>query len=100
MTGRKKWAVILLASVTLVGCSSGDGEQAGGSSPDFPDFVTSASAPAREAYQMAFEHPDVLTYMPCYCGCGETSGHKNNWNCFIKDQRENGEVIWDPMGAT
>lgn len=37
----------------------------------------------REAYQAAKDVPEVLEQMPCYCGCMQNSGHKNNLFCFM-----------------
>lgn len=39
----------------------------------------------RDAYQAAKDVPDVLAEMPCYCGCMQNSGHKNNLYCFMDD---------------
>lgn len=50
-----------------------------------------------EAYQFAVSHPEVLDYMPCYCGCYEEDGHTSNTNCFV-EKVENGIVTLDTMG--
>ena len=36
----------------------------------------------RDAYQAAMDVPEVLEQAPCYCGCMENNGHKNNLFCF------------------
>lgn len=51
----------------------------------------------KEAYQFAVDHPEVLDYMPCYCGCYEDDGHTNNTACFV-DKVENNVAILDNMG--
>ena len=55
-----------------------------------------------EAYVFAAKHPEVLRYMPCYCGCeSPTFAHENNYDCFINgiDQsREVPRVSPDQMG--
>jgi hypothetical protein len=52
----------------------------------------------RAAYVFAAEHPEVLTYVPCFCGC-ERSGHKGNEDCFVKSRGANGDVTqWEPHG--
>lgn len=43
-----------------------------------------ATPKQKQAYQYAFQHPEVLRYIPCFCGCGR-QGHKSNYNCFIKE---------------
>jgi len=55
---------------------------------------------ARAAYQFAAEHPEVLSYVPCYCGC-ERSGHRGNDDCFVSARAANGDVQdWEPHGMT
>ena len=52
----------------------------------------------RAAYQFAAEHPEILSYVPCFCGC-ERSGHQGNEDCFIKARGANGDVTqWEPHG--
>src|SRR5262245_24519708 len=36
---------------------------------------------ARMAYEFAARHPEVLKYVPCFCGC-ERGGHRGNDDCF------------------
>jgi len=38
---------------------------------------------ARALYRFAVEHPEVLSFMPCMCGCLEF-GHTSNRMCYIK----------------
>jgi hypothetical protein len=37
---------------------------------------------ARLAYQAAKEIPEILNQLPCFCGCMQNFGHKNNLYCF------------------
>jgi hypothetical protein len=54
----------------------------------------------RSAYLFAAEHPDVLSYVPCYCGC-ERSGHRGNEDCFVTRRDEHDDVVeWEPHGMT
>jgi hypothetical protein len=51
------------------------------------------------AYQFAAEHPEILSYVPCFCGC-ENAGHGANTDCFVKARAENGDVVeWDEHGV-
>jgi hypothetical protein len=51
------------------------------------------------AYQFAAEHPEVLSYVPCFCGC-QNGGHKGNHDCFVRSRAANGDVIeWEPHGV-
>jgi len=54
----------------------------------------------RAAYTFAAEHPEILGYVPCYCGC-EKGGHRGNDDCFVAGRAPNGDVTsWEPHGAT
>lgn len=47
-----------------------------------PDY-THVSQRTEEAYLYAMEHPLVLDWMPCYCGCGGL-GHGSNLDCYFE----------------
>jgi hypothetical protein len=50
------------------------------------------------AYQFAAEHPEITSYVPCFCGC-EQGGHRGNHDCFVKERAPNGDVTqWEPHG--
>lgn len=51
------------------------------------------------AYQFALDRPDVMLWMPCYCGCGGHSGHRNARDCFIKSSSSSGNVQFDNHGS-
>jgi hypothetical protein len=54
----------------------------------------------RAAYKFAAEHAEVLSYVPCYCGC-ERSGHRGNEDCFVTQRDAKGDVTqWEPHGMT
>lgn len=38
--------------------------------------------PARDAYRIARERPELLAQLHCYCGCDRSMGHKNLLDCF------------------
>lgn len=71
--------------------------------PPLPFSPTPPARPTevvREAYKFAAEHPEVLSYVPCYCGC-ERSGHRGNEDCFVTARAANGDVTeWEPHGMT
>ena len=51
------------------------------------------------AFQFAGEHPEVLSYIPCFCGC-QHSGHRGNEDCFVRSRAQNGDVTeWEPHGV-
>ena len=69
-----------------------------------PPLPRVSFAPARpmEVVQQVFEfagrHPEVLAFVPCYCGC-EQLGHSGNHDCFVKSRTANGNVTeWEAHG--
>ena len=52
----------------------------------------------RATYDVAAQHPEILKYVPCYCGCG-SQGHKANESCFVARRDQQGNVLeWDTHG--
>jgi len=53
----------------------------------------------RRAYEFAARHPEVLQYIPCFCGC-ERGGHKGNDDCFVSGRDATGKVkSWETHGS-
>jgi len=74
---------------------------------NLPPLPFEYGPPARPAevvkavYEFAAEHPEVLGYTPCYCGCEREAGHKGNDDCFVAERNNKGDVTrWDPHGVT
>jgi hypothetical protein len=69
---------------------------------DLPLLPPGAQSGARSltvikaAYEFAARHPEVISYVPCFCGC-ERGGHTSNESCFVAGRR-NGTVAWDNHG--
>ena len=60
--------------------------------PRPPDVVTAA-------FVFAAEHPEMTSYVPCFCGC-QQGGHKGNHDCFVRSRAANGDVIeWEEHGV-
>jgi hypothetical protein len=52
----------------------------------------------RADYIFAAEHPEILSYVPCFCGC-ERTGHRGNEDCFVARRDAKGDVTeWEPHG--
>ncbi len=64
-----------------------------------PSFLDNQQEEIRLVYQAAGKATDILQWMPCYCGCGESAGHVSNLNCFIQKENEDGSVVWDDHGT-
>ena len=69
--------------------------------PDLPPLPPGADnaplslAEVKMAYEFAARHPEVISYIPCFCGC-ERGGHTSNESCFVAS-RKNG-ITWDTHG--
>lgn len=82
-----------------------------GTNRDSPLFVAAdlpllpAGAPSaprslavvKAAYEFAARHPEVIGYVPCFCGC-ERGGHTSNESCFVAG-RHQGTITWDNHGV-
>ncbi len=65
----------------------------------FESFLARPMPVVQAAYEFAARHPEVLQYVPCYCGC-ESRGHGGNHDCFVKRRAADGRVVeWDPHGS-
>lgn len=64
-----------------------------------PAVIAEAPVVVREAYQFAAANPGTLAYIPCYCGCGAPPhSHASVADCFVREVRADGTVVWDDMG--
>jgi Protein of unknown function with PCYCGC motif len=67
--------------------------------PLLPEGVERGVRPVtvvQAGYQFAAQHPEVLNYIPCFCGC-ERGGHKGNHDCFVSGRDAAGKVTsWEP----
>lgn len=97
----KKILILLIAvSIISIGCTNQDQQTQQGNhkntltyeigSNDWSSLTAlSANDNVIEAYQFAVDHPEVLDYIPCYCGCYEVDGHISNTQCFVESVEDN-----------
>lgn len=74
--------------------STGGQRQIAADLPLLPIGVDRAVRPpetVRAAYEFAARRPEVLRYIPCFCGC-ERGGHRANEDCFVGSRDANGRV--------
>ncbi|MBI4201372.1 MAG: hypothetical protein HY531_03660 [Chloroflexi bacterium] len=65
-----------------------------------PAYVRGASLKVKAAYADAIQHASVLQYIPCWCGCGQHSGHTSVHDCFVQyGHLSGGTVAFDEHGA-
>ena len=66
--------------------------------PLIPNIVPRSPEVVSAVYEFAARNPDVLEYVPCYCGC-ESAGHTGNADCFVASRNEDGSVSsWETHG--
>ncbi len=51
----------------------------------------------RDAYRLTLVNQEVLSQIPCYCGCNKV--HANVKECFVDTVQADGTVIWDAHGS-
>ena len=61
---------------------------------DMPSEVQAAPVSVQEAYRFAVANPEVLTHIPCYCGCGAI-GHTSNYTCYVSGKHDDGSLAFD-----
>jgi len=94
----------LASALALAGCTSGNSSKkpaavemlAWPEKDVWPDFFPTVSADVQEAYRYAVVNYDTLRWMPCFCGCG-ANGHASNFDCYVREVRDDGSVLLDPM---
>ena len=59
-----------------------------------PDYVMELPAEWQGAYAFALARPDVLQWLPCYCGCGGM-GHGSNLDCFFEPREQMGTFTYE-----
>ncbi|QGG55053.1 PCYCGC motif-containing (lipo)protein [Paenibacillus sp. B01] len=102
-------AAVISATMIVSGCgknsehtehaANGDLRETTTSLAKLPSFLDPLSPSIKTAYSVAASVSDVLPSIPCYCGCGESAGHKHNLNCFIYEIKQDGRVVWDDHGT-
>jgi len=66
--------------------------------PRVPYAPARPMAMVQQVYEFAARHPEVLQYVPCYCGC-ESLGHQGNHDCFVRSRAANGNITeWEAHG--
>ncbi|CAM3803935.1 Lipoprotein [Mesobacillus zeae] len=100
-------AVMMTAALTagiLSGCGFGSEKKElslDSKHKPLPDYVLNASPIVQETYMLAAQYPEVVSSVPCYCGCNEQDGHESNLDCFIDQMGPDNEVLeWDAMSIS
>lgn len=100
---KSPWLVLILVPLLLPlllgGCSSRHTSAAAGdlkmaSMDGMPNEVKTAPILVQQAYRFAAANPEVMTQIPCYCGCG-AMGHTSNYACYIGGKNDDGTLKYD-----
>lgn len=106
------WSLLPVLLLALTGCSSNKAavqgldpapkaiqvELAMASPAQLPAFAQKSEPRVQEAYRFAIANPDIMTQIPCYCGC-VNMGHKHVRDCFIKNVKPDGSLEFDNHAA-
>ena len=90
--------LLFLFSGLLTACGAKTSEDehnlAMASLDEMPADVQNAPVAVQQAYQFNVANPDVMTHIPCYCGCG-SMGHTSNYSCYVSGVGADGKVNYD-----
>lgn len=89
-----------IAVVILAGCGDGGGsrQEVTLAPPSMlPPAVRNAPPVVQDAYRFALANSELLSAIPCYCGCG-SMGHTSNLSCYVKEFRADGSIEFDNHG--
>ncbi len=103
LTRRRLFAGLLASAVSLAACRSSASSRddaaellAWPAQDRWPALFYQSAQETQEAYRYAVQHPEILQYFPCYCGCVDW-GHRSNLDCYVKEFRSDGSVVLDRM---
>ena len=66
----------------------------------WPDYVLNGGPEVKRLYEFQVTHGELMRYMPCFCGCGGNAGHRSNRDCYVREVKPDGSVVFDPMAPT
>ena len=92
-------SLIILILLVTAGCGGTDPQSNESnvkmaSMADMPAEVRAAPVTVQQAYQFNVANPDVMSQIPCYCGCG-AMGHTSNYDCYVAGKNEDGLIKYD-----
>ncbi len=88
--------LVLLSMLALSACGQPSPDLALAPVEQLRDDIQQQYDHIRVPYQLALANAEVLSQIPCYCGCRAI--HKNVKECFVREVLPDGTVIWDNMG--
>lgn len=91
--------LFILLFVITSGCAGNSAQETSSqmnmaSMADMPDEVQAAPQSVQESYRFAAANAELLSQIPCYCGCG-AMGHTSNYSCYVSGENEDGSLSFD-----
>ncbi|MGP4062789.1 PCYCGC motif-containing (lipo)protein [Halobacillus sp. H74] len=77
----------------------GDIREETASQDTLPAFMEEKPEEMQTLYKAVAQNKDLLENIPCYCGCGESVGHRDNYDCFVHENKKDGSIVWDDHGT-
>jgi hypothetical protein len=88
--------LVVLLALALTACSGSRPDLALAPVEQLREDIQAQYEHIRVPYQLALANPELLSQIPCYCGCRAV--HKNVKDCFVREVKADGTVVWDNMG--
>lgn len=66
----------------------------------WPQWIQGAKGDVKRLYEFQIVNGSLMRYMPCFCGCGQDAGHRNNRDCYIRQVNADGSVVFDAMAPS
>lgn len=66
----------------------------------WPEWMDQFDPEVKRLYEYQVVNGPLMRYMPCFCGCGQTTGHRSNRDCYIQAVNADGSVVFDAMAPT
>lgn len=78
---------------------NGDLQEETSSVDTLPPFLKEKPEQMQLIYSAAAKNKELLESMPCYCGCSDSANHKDNYDCFVHENKKDGSIVWDDHGT-
>lgn len=66
----------------------------------WPQWMAQLDPEIKQLYEFQILNGPLMRYMPCFCGCQQEDGHRNNRDCYVEAVNPDGSVVFDTMAPT
>ncbi len=80
----RRWLLMAMLAALALGAATACGDSAAGATVDL------ATLPEQTVirYRFVDANQELVEQLPCYCGCGQSLGHRSLRDCFVRDGGE------------